>query len=115
MAGAAAATLCKKTRRSVDSIIDNLPAFVVMVGRRHCTSDTRREPRRRQSVQWLRRKGAKMAELSPQQQISRMLSGYWVSQAVYVAAKLGLADLLKDAPRTAADLASVTKSHPRSL
>jgi sugar-specific transcriptional regulator TrmB len=44
-----------------------------------------------------------------------MLTGYWISQALYVAAKLGLADLLKDGPRTADDLARPTKTHPRSL
>jgi methyltransferase family protein len=49
----------------------------------------------------------------PQQQIAQMLTGYWVSQALYVAAKLGLADLLKDGPRTADDLAAATQSHPR--
>jgi hypothetical protein len=37
-----------------------------------------------------------MAEPSPQEQIGGMLTGYWVSQAVYVAAKLDLADLLKN-------------------
>jgi predicted transcriptional regulator len=52
---------------------------------------------------------------SPQEQISRMLTGYWITQALYVAAKLGLADLLKDGPRTADDLASATKSHPKSV
>jgi len=56
-----------------------------------------------------------MPEPSPQEQISRMLTGYWISQALYVAAKLGLADLLKDGPRTADDLARTTKTHPRSL
>jgi ubiquinone/menaquinone biosynthesis C-methylase UbiE len=56
-----------------------------------------------------------MAQPSPQEQISRMLTGYWVSQALYVAAKLGMADLLKDGPRTADDMASATKSHPRAL
>jgi len=56
-----------------------------------------------------------MPEPSPQEQISRMLSGYWISQALYVAAKLGLADLLKDGPKTAEALASATKSHPGSL
>jgi hypothetical protein len=44
-----------------------------------------------------------------------MVTGYWLSQAVYVAAKLGLADLLKDGPRSAADLASATGTHARSL
>ncbi len=52
---------------------------------------------------------------SPQEQLSRMISGYWLSQAVYVAAKLGLADLLKAGPRTAADLAQATGMHPPSL
>jgi ubiquinone/menaquinone biosynthesis C-methylase UbiE len=56
-----------------------------------------------------------MEELSPQQQISRMLTGYWISQALYVAAKLGLADFLKDGPRTAANLALATQSHPGAL
>jgi hypothetical protein len=56
-----------------------------------------------------------MNEPSPQEQISRMLTGYWISQALYVAAKLGLADLLRDGPRPAAALASATKSDPRSV
>jgi SAM-dependent methyltransferase len=56
-----------------------------------------------------------MEKPSPQEQISRMLTGYWISQALYVAAKLGLADLLRDGRRTAQDLASATKSHPKSI
>lgn len=28
----------------------------------------------------------------------QMATGYWISQAIYVAAKLGIADLLKDGP-----------------
>jgi hypothetical protein len=47
--------------------------------------------------------------------MSRMLTGYWISQALYVAAKLGIADLLKDGPRFADDLAQATKSHAPSL
>jgi hypothetical protein len=56
-----------------------------------------------------------METASPQQQIAQMLTGYWLAQAVYVAAKLGLADLLKDGPRTAADLATATQSRARPL
>jgi SAM-dependent methyltransferase len=44
-----------------------------------------------------------------------MVSGYWTSQVLYVAAKLGLADLLKEGPKTADELASSTQTHPRSL
>ncbi|MBC3839773.1 methyltransferase [Streptacidiphilus sp. 4-A2] len=43
------------------------------------------------------------------------LIGYWASQAVYVAAKLGLADHLEDSPLTAAELAVLTGSDEPSL
>src|SRR6516164_7248789 len=51
----------------------------------------------------------------PLQQIMRMISGYWTSQVLYVAAKLGIADLLKVGPKTAEDLAFSTQTHARSL
>lgn len=51
----------------------------------------------------------------PQQQVSQMLVGYWTSQAVYVAAKLGLADLLAGGPRDPERLAAATGTDPRSL
>src|SRR5262245_5743948 len=56
-----------------------------------------------------------MDQPSPQEQMNRMLTGYWISQALYVAAKLGIADLVKDSPRTAEYLASATKTHAPSL
>jgi hypothetical protein len=37
-----------------------------------------------------------------------LIAGYWVSRLIYVAAKLGLADLLKSGPRTADQLAAST-------
>jgi hypothetical protein len=45
----------------------------------------------------------------------QMATGYWLSQAVYVAAKLGLADLLRDGPRSCHELAAVTGTDPESL
>lgn len=45
----------------------------------------------------------------------QMVAGYWVSQAIYVAAQLNLADLLKDGPKTADELAAATDTHPDSL
>ena len=45
----------------------------------------------------------------------RLINGYWVSQAISVAASLRLADLLKDGPRTSEDLAQATGTHARSL
>jgi ubiquinone/menaquinone biosynthesis C-methylase UbiE len=48
-------------------------------------------------------------------QLARLLSGYWYTQTIYVAAKLGLAELLKDGPRSAQELAEVTQTNPRAL
>ncbi len=56
-----------------------------------------------------------MRELPPHEQIGRLLTGTWLAQALYVAAKLGLADLLKAGPRTADDLAAATQTHPKAL
>ncbi len=56
-----------------------------------------------------------MSQPTPQQQIAHMITGYWVAQAVYVAAKLGLADRLRDGPRTADELAQATATQPRPL
>ena len=44
----------------------------------------------------------------------QMMTGYRISQAVYVAAKLGLADLLARGPVGDADLAAATDSHAPS-
>jgi hypothetical protein len=47
--------------------------------------------------------------------IFQMVTGYWLSQAIYVAAKLGLADLLKDGPKSCAALAAATGADGQSL
>ena len=44
-----------------------------------------------------------------------LLSGYWISQSIYVAAKLGLADLIKKGPQSAEQLAAATQSQPAAL
>jgi len=54
-------------------------------------------------------------EPTPKNQMARMITGYWVSQMVYVAAKLGLADRLADGPKTAEELAHDTGTHASSL
>lgn len=51
----------------------------------------------------------------PGQQLDRMIVGYWISQAIYAAAKFGIADLLKDGPRSVDDLAAETQTHALSL
>jgi hypothetical protein len=44
-----------------------------------------------------------------------MIVGYWTSQMVYVAAKLGLADHLAEGPRSAEELAKASGTHAPSL
>ena len=39
-----------------------------------------------------------MTDASPQQQLDGMITGYWISQAIYAAAKISIADHLKDGP-----------------
>lgn len=44
-----------------------------------------------------------------------LIWGYRVSQAIHVIARLGIPDLLADAPKTAAELAASTESNPAAL
>ncbi|MEA2526694.1 MAG: hypothetical protein QOF73_3921 [Thermomicrobiales bacterium] len=48
-------------------------------------------------------------------QLRTMIDGYQVSQAIAVAATLGIADLLADGPRGVEEVARATGAHPRSL
>jgi hypothetical protein len=45
----------------------------------------------------------------------RMATGYWLSQAIYVAAKLGIADLLADSPQSSTELALALRVDESSL
>jgi hypothetical protein len=56
-----------------------------------------------------------MGSPSPQEAMNRLLSGYWLSKAVYAAAKLSIADLLSNGSRSVDDLAKETKTHSPSL
>ena len=47
--------------------------------------------------------------------VLRMIQGLHISRAVYVAARLGIADLLVDGPRPSAQLAQLTGAHAPSL
>jgi hypothetical protein len=52
---------------------------------------------------------------SPARTIAQMLNGQVLTQAIYVAARLDIADLLSDTPRTAEELAASTNTHAPSL
>jgi hypothetical protein len=58
---------------------------------------------------------ADKSSLPPHLALRQMLTGYWISQAIHVAAQLGLADLLKDGPVPLPQLARATGTHSRSL
>ena len=45
----------------------------------------------------------------------QMAVGYWLSQAIYVAAKLGIADLLAEGPKSSTELADSVGADPSSL
>lgn len=53
--------------------------------------------------------------LPPTAQLGQMITGYWQSQAIYVAAELGVADLLGDGPRPISELAERTQAEPEAL
>jgi O-methyltransferase. len=52
---------------------------------------------------------------SPTQALRRLVNGYQVSQAIHVAATLGIADLLRDGPLSSDELAARASANPRSL
>lgn len=59
---------------------------------------------------------ASVAEAEPPSAVLlRLINGYQVSQAIHVAAALGVAEQLADGPRTVDDLASATATHPGAL
>lgn len=56
-----------------------------------------------------------MSNESTFQQLDQMITGYWISQAIYAAAKFGIADHLKDGPQSIDELARATGTHPDAL
>src|SRR5512135_420030 len=51
----------------------------------------------------------------PQIVLQQLIQGFQITQCIYVAARLGIADLLKDGPRSSEELAQVTATHAPSL
>jgi hypothetical protein len=58
---------------------------------------------------------AEPAEVPPRLALFQMITGHYVSRAIWVAAKLGIADLLADGPRPGAQLAASAGVHAPSL
>lgn len=55
------------------------------------------------------------ASVPPQIAMLQMISGFWISRAIYILAKLGLADHLQGGPKTAEELAAASGTHAPSL
>lgn len=53
--------------------------------------------------------------INPTQAVLQVISGFWLSRCVYIAAKLGLADLVREGGQTAAELAVLTNTHGPTL
>ncbi|BFM38480.1 O-methyltransferase family 2 [Synechocystis sp. LKSZ1] len=51
----------------------------------------------------------------PQMALMQMITSYWVSQSIYAAAKLGIADHLATGEKSYKELATVTYTHEQSL
>jgi hypothetical protein len=56
-----------------------------------------------------------MSAPDPQAELMQLINGYQISQALHVAAVLGVADQMKDAPKAYDELAQACGAHPRSL
>jgi len=54
-------------------------------------------------------------ELPPPVTLFRLVTGYYISRAIHVVAKLGIADLLSQTPRNCEELASAASVHAASL
>jgi O-methyltransferase domain/Dimerisation domain len=54
-------------------------------------------------------------DVSPQLAMREIIMGFWISRAVCAAAKFGIADLLRKAPKTVEELAAETGTHTPSL
>ncbi len=54
-------------------------------------------------------------EVTPRQELWQLIVGCFPSQAISVAAQLGIADLLKDGPKHPDELAAATGTHARTL
>ena len=58
---------------------------------------------------------ATSTSVTPTQAVLQVIAGFWLSRCVYIAAKLGLADLLQDGSKTPAELAVLTGTHAPAL
>ena len=56
-----------------------------------------------------------LKELPPPAQLMNFIVGKWISKPVYVAAELGIADMLTEGPKSVDEIAKESRSHAPSL
>src|ERR1043165_9518746 len=54
-------------------------------------------------------------KLTPQRQLVQLITNYWKAQSIIAAAKVRIADHVKDGPKTAEQLAPLTGTQPQPL
>lgn len=57
----------------------------------------------------------KKLEIAPQEMMLNLIGGFWIARSIYLAAKLGIADVFDDQAKTIAQIAAETKTEPQSL
>lgn len=53
------------------------------------------------------------SEVTPQETMLNLISGFWVVRSIYLAAELGIADQFDDQPKTIDQIAAGTNTEPR--
>ena len=56
-----------------------------------------------------------LTSVPPQVALLNLTTGHWIMQGIFVAVKLGIADLLRDGPQSSATLAESAAANPRAL
>jgi len=56
-----------------------------------------------------------MSEVPAPVALIQMMTGYWIAKSIYIAAELGIADLLQDGPETSEELAVACGAHGASV
>ena len=55
------------------------------------------------------------SEVTPQETMLNLIGGFWIARSLYLAAKLGVADVFDNQPKTIAQLAVATNTEPQPL
>jgi hypothetical protein len=58
---------------------------------------------------------ARTERVPPPIAMLQLISGFWIARGIYIVAKLGIADLIKEGPKTGEELARATEAHAPSL